>query len=336
MKAAVVAEGKQVKVVEKTLRPLKHGEALLNMQCCGVCHTDLHVKNGDFGDKTGVVLGHEGIGVVQEVGPGVTSLKIGDRASVAWFYQGCGHCEYCNSGNETLCREVKNSGYTVDGGMAEQCIVVADYAVKVPDGLDSAAASSVTCAGVTTYKAVKISNIRPGQWIAIYGLGGLGNLALQYAKNVFNARVIAVDINDEQLAFAKEMGADLTVNSLKQDAAKIIQEKTGGAHAAVVTAVAKSAFNSAVDALRAGGRLVAVGLPTASMDLNIPRLVLDGIEVVGSLVGTRQDLQEAFEFAAQGKVVPKVALRPIEDINKIFEEMEQGKITGRMVIDFSK
>lgn len=335
MKAAVVAQGQCVNVIEKTLRPLKHGEALLKMQCCGVCHTDLHVKNGDFGDKTGVILGHEGIGIVQEVGPGVTSLKPGDRASVAWFFQGCGHCEYCNSGNETLCREVKNSGYTVDGAMAEECIVVADYSVKVPDGLDSAAASSVTCAGVTTYKAVKVSNIRPGQWIAIYGLGGLGNLALQYAKNVFNARVIAVDINDDQLQFAREMGADLVINSRNEDAAKVIQEKVGGAHAAVVTAVAKAAFNSAVDALRAGGRLVAVGLPPEAMSLDIPRLVLDGIEVVGSLVGTRQDLVEAFEFAAQGKVVPKVTLRPIEDINEIFDEMQQGKIKGRMVIDLS-
>jgi len=335
MKAAVVAQGQRVNVTEKTLRPLKHGEALLKMQCCGVCHTDLHVKNGDFGDKTGVILGHEGIGIVQEVGPGVTSLKPGDRASVAWFFQGCGHCEYCNSGNETLCRDVKNSGYTVDGAMAEECIVVADYSVKVPDGLDSAAASSVTCAGVTTYKAVKVSNIRPGQWIAIYGLGGLGNLALQYAKNVFNARVIAVDINDEQLQFAREMGADLVINSRNEDAAKVIQEKVGGAHAAVVTAVAKVAFNSAVDALRAGGRLVAVGLPPEAMSLDIPRLVLDGIEVVGSLVGTRQDLVEAFEFAAQGKVVPKVTLRPIEDINQIFDEMQQGKIKGRMVIDLS-
>jgi propanol-preferring alcohol dehydrogenase len=327
MKAAVVAQGRRVEVVDKTLRPLKHGEALLKMQCCGVCHTDLHVKNGDFGDKTGVILGHEGIGIVQEVGPGVTSLKPGDRASVAWFFQGCGHCEYCNSGNETLCREVKNSGYTVDGGMAESCIVVADYSVKVPDGLDSAAASSITCAGVTTYKAVKI---------AIYGLGGLGNLALQYAKNVFNAKVIAIDVNDEQLRFASEMGADLVINSRSEDAAKIIQEKTGGAHAAVVTAVAKAAFNSAVDALRAGGRLVAVGLPPEAMSLDIPRLVLDGIEVVGSLVGTRQDLHEAFEFAAQGKVVPKVTLRPVEDINQIFDEMQEGKIKGRMVIDFSR
>jgi propanol-preferring alcohol dehydrogenase len=335
MKAAVVNKDHSVDVVEKTLRALEHGEALLQMECCGVCHTDLHVKNGDFGDKTGVILGHEGIGIVKKIGPGVTALKVGDRASVAWFFKGCGHCEYCTTGNETLCRQVVNAGYTADGGMAEECIVSADYAVKVPDGLESAAASSVTCAGVTTYKAVKVSGIQPGKWIAIYGLGGLGNLALQYAKNVFNAKVIAIDVNDLQLEFAAEMGADLTINMLKDDAAKIIQEKVGGAHAAVVTATAKSAFNSAVDAMRAGGRIVAVGLPSESMSLNIPRLVLDGIQVVGSLVGTREDLAEAFQFAAEGKVVPKVTKRPLGDINAIFREMEQGKIKGRMVIDFT-
>jgi propanol-preferring alcohol dehydrogenase len=303
------------------------------MECCGVCHTDLHVKNGDFGEVPGITLGHEGIGVVSAVGEGVTSLKVGDRASVAWFYQGCGHCEYCVSGNETLCRSVKNAGYSVDGGMAEECIVVADYAVKVPDGLDSFAASSITCAGVTTYKAVKISDIKPGQWIAIYGLGGLGNLALQYAKNVFNAKVIAIDVNDGQLEFAKQIGADLTINSKTQNAEEIIQQQTGGAHAAVVTAVAKAAFNSAVNAVRAGGKVVAVGLPPESMDLSIPRLVLDGIQVVGSLVGTREDLKEAFQFAAEGKVTPKVTKRPLGDINAIFDEMKAGTIRGRMVID---
>lgn len=335
MKAAVVTHDHQVKVVDKTLRPLKHGEALLKMHCCGVCHTDLHVVKGDFGDKPGVILGHEGVGVVTEVGPGVTSLKRGDRASVAWFFKGCGHCEYCNSGNETLCRGVLNAGFTADGGMAEECIVVADYAVKVPEGLDSATASSVTCAGVTTYKAVKVSGITPGKWLVIYGLGGLGNLALQYAKNVFNAKVIAVDVSDPQLQFAKEMGADIVINSRREDAAKAIQERVGGAHAAVVTAVAKAAFNSAVDAMRAGGCIVAVGLPPESMSLNIPRLVLDGIQVKGSLVGTREDLAEAFQFAAEGKVVPKVTLRPLEDINAIFQEMESGTIVGRMVVDFN-
>ncbi|OFI47483.1 alcohol dehydrogenase AdhP [Floricoccus penangensis] len=336
MKAAVVAKDKKVDVVEKELRPLNANEALLKMEYCGVCHTDLHVKDGDFGDVEGRVLGHEGIGRVVAVGNDVTSLKVGDRASVAWMYNACGHCEYCVEGNETLCRNVQNSGYSVDGGMAEECIVDADYAVKVPEDLDPAAASSVTCAGVTTYKAIKESNIRPGQWIAIYGLGGLGNLALQYAKNVFGAKVIGIDTNDAQLEFAKEFGADLLINPLKEDAAKVIQEKVGGAHAAVVTAVSKQAFNSAVDAVRAAGTIVAVGLPSESMDLNIPRLVLDGIIVKGSLVGTRQDLAEAFQFAAEGKVVPKYKTRKIEEINDIFDEMLSGKIQGRMVIDFSE
>lgn len=334
MKAIVVSKEHKPQVTEKTLRPLKYGEALLDMECCGVCHTDLHVTHADFGDVTGRVLGHEGIGVVKEVADGVTSLKVGDRASVAWFYEGCGHCEYCTSGRETLCRSVKNAGYSVDGGMAEECIVKADYAVKVPDGLSSEAASSITCAGVTTYKAIKESGIQLGQWIVISGLGGLGNLALQYAKKVFNAKVIAVDINDSQLEFAKQYGADITLNPKNEKVSEYIQEHLDGAHAAVVTAVAKSAFNDAVNAVRAGGTVVAVGLPTESMDLSIPRLVLDGIRVVGSLVGTRQDLKEAFQFGAEGLVVPKTQTRPMEDIQDIFTEMEEGKINGRMVIDF--
>lgn len=333
MKAIVAGEDKVAKVVEKTLRPLKPGEALLDMECCGVCHTDLHVLHQDYGNKSGVVLGHEGIGIVREVAEGVTSLKPGDRASVAWFFEGCGRCEYCTTGRETLCRSVKNAGYTADGGMSQEVIVTADYAVKVPEGLDPAPASSITCAGVTTYKAIKTSNIHPGEWILISGLGGLGNLALQYAKNVFCAKVIAVDINERQLEFAEKFGADLTVNPSKVDLGQFVQEKCGGAHAAVVTAVSKAAFDGAVDALRAGGRIAAVGLPTESMDLSIPRLVLDGIEVVGSLVGTRKDLEEAFQFGAEGKVVPQCQMRPMEDINDIFQEMVDGKIQGRMVID---
>ena len=336
---ALVLEKKGELALREIALPLDVGpdDVKIAIHTVGVCGSDVHYYThgaiGSYVVRAPMVLGHEASGTIIEIGANVRTLKVGDRASVAWFFEGCGHCEYCNTGNETLCRDVKNAGYSVDGGMAEECIVTADYAVKVPDGLDSAAASSITCAGVTTYKAVKISGIKPGQWIAIYGLGGLGNLALQYAKNVFNAKVIALDVNDEQLKLAASMGADLTINSRSEDAAKIVQEKTGGAHAAVVTAVAKAAFNSAVDAVRAGGRVVAVGLPPEAMSLDIPRLVLDGIQVVGSLVGTRQDLQEAFQFAAEGKVVPKVTMRPIEDINVIFKEMEQGQIRGRMVID---
>ena len=335
MKAAVVTQAcdGNVEIIEKDIRPLQANEALIEVEYCGVCHTDLHVAAGDYGDKPGRVLGHEGIGIVTQIADDVTALKVGDRVSIAWLFKACGACEYCNSGRETFCRTVLNAGYTADGGMATHCIVDADYAVKVPKGLDPAQASSITCAGVTTYKAIKVSGVRPGQWIAIYGAGGLGNLGVQYAKKVFGAHVIAVDINDDKLALAKEVGADLIINPTKDDAAKVIQEKVGGAHATVVTAVSKAAFNSAVDCVRAGGRVVAVGLPPESMNLSIPRIVLDGIEVVGSLVGTRQDLAEAFQFGAEGLVVPVVQKRTLAETAQIFQEMHEGKIQGRMVID---
>lgn len=183
MKAVVVNQASTgVEVVEHDLPKVGHGEALVKVEYCGVCHTDLHVAHGDFGQVPGRILGHEGIGIVEEIGEDVTSLRVGDRVSIAWFFEGCGHCEYCTTGRETLCRSVKNAGYSVDGGMSEYAIVTADYAVKVPEGLDPAQASSITCAGVTTYKAIKEAGAAPGQWIAVYGAGGLGNLAVQYAK----------------------------------------------------------------------------------------------------------------------------------------------------------
>ncbi|MCY7017893.1 alcohol dehydrogenase AdhP [Streptococcus sanguinis] len=338
MKAVVVnPEGTNVQLIEnKELRPLETGEALVDIEYCGVCHTDLHVAHGDFGKVPGRVLGHEGIGIVKEIAPDVKSLKVGDRVSVAWFFEGCGACEYCTTGRETLCRTVKNAGYSVDGGMAEQCIVAADYAVKVPEGLDPAQASSITCAGVTTYKAIKEAQLQPGQWTVIFGAGGLGNLAVQYAKKVFNAQVVAVDINNDKLALAKEVGADIVINGHEvEDVAALIQEKTGGAHYAVVTAVSKVAFNQAVDSVRAGGRVVAVGLPSEMMDLSIVKTVLDGIQVIGSLVGTRKDLEEAFQFGAEGLVVPVVQKRPVSDVLDVFDEMEAGTIQGRMVLDFT-
>ena len=338
MKAVVVnPEGTNVQLIEnKELRPLETGEALVDIEYCGVCHTDLHVAHGDFGKVPGRVLGHEGIGIVKEIAPDVKNLKVGDRVSVAWFFEGCGACEYCTTGRETLCRTVKNAGYSVDGGMAEQCIVTADYAVKVPEGLDPAQASSITCAGVTTYKAIKEAQLQPGQWTVISGAGGLGNLAVQYAKKVFNAHVVAVDINNDKLALAKEVGADIVINGHEvEDVAALIQEKTGGAHSAVVTAVSKVAFNQAVDSVRAGGRVVAVGLPSEMMDLSIVKTVLDGIQVIGSLVGTRKDLEEAFQFGAEGLVVPVVQKRPVSDAVDVFDEMEAGTIQGRMVLDFT-
>ena len=337
MKAAVINDPVDgyVTVKDVTLCDLKPGEALVDMEYCGLCHTDLHVAAGDFGEKPGRIIGHEGVGRVAKVAPGVTSLKVGDRVSIAWFFKGCGHCEYCLTGRETFCREVQNAGYTVDGAMAQQCIVAADYAVKVPEGLDPVEATSLTCAGVTVYKALKVADIKPGQWVSIVGAGGLGNLAVQFAHNVFGAHVVVVDGNDPKLEAAKENGAEVVINRHEVDSvAQAIQEKVGGVHAAVVTAVAASAFDQAVDSLRPDGKLVAVALPQGDMKLNIAKTVLDGIIVAGSLVGTRQDLAECFQFGAEGKVKPIVKTRKLAEINDMIQELKDNKVVGRNVVDF--
>lgn len=336
MKAVVVnQESTGVEVVDHALPQVGPGQALVKVEYCGVCHTDLHVAHGDFGQVPGRILGHEGIGIVTEIADDVTALKVGDRVSIAWFFEGCGYCEYCTTGRETLCRSVKNAGYSVDGGMSEYAVVSAEYAVKVPDGLDPAQASSITCAGVTTYKAIKEGGAAPGQWIAVYGAGGLGNLAIQYAKKVFNAHVVAIDINQDKLDLALEVGADFVINGREvEDVAGLIQEKTGGCHSACVTAVSKVAFNQAIDSVRAGGTVVAVGLPSETMDVSIVKTVLDGIKIIGSLVGTRKDLEEAFQFGAEGLVVPVVQKRPVAEAPAVFDEMEKGTIQGRMVLDF--
>ncbi|MFD1126110.1 alcohol dehydrogenase AdhP [Lentilactobacillus raoultii] len=338
MKAAVVRDPVDgyVDIKDVQLRPIHQGEALVKVEYCGLCHTDLHVAAGDFGEVPGRIIGHEGVGKVIQVADDVDNLKIGDRVSIAWFYRGCGHCEYCTTGRETLCRNVQNSGFSVDGAMAEQVIVPADYAVKVPDGLDPVQATSLTCAGVTMYKALKVGQTRPGQWVEVVGAGGLGNLAVQFAHNVFGAHVVAVDGNEDKLNAAKENGADITINRHDPDVAEQIQKKVGGVHNAQITAVTTEAFTTSVNALRPDGRLVAVALPKGDMALNIDKTVLDGIQVAGSLVGTRQDLAETFQFGAEGKVKPIVKTRRLDEVNDIIDEMKQNKIVGRMVVDFTK
>ncbi|GAF35994.1 alcohol dehydrogenase [Lentilactobacillus farraginis DSM 18382 = JCM 14108] len=269
MKAAVVRDPVDgyVDIKDVQLRPIHQGEALVKVEYCGLCHTDLHVAAGDFGKVPGRIIGHEGVGRVIQVADDVDNLKIGDRVSIAWFYKGCGHCEYCTTGRETLCRNVQNSGFSVDGAMAEQVIVPANYAVKVPEGLDPVEATSLTCAGVTMYKALKVGQTRPGQWVEVVGAGGLGNLAVQFAHNVFGAHVIAVDGNEDKLNAAKENGADITINRHDPDVAEQIQKKVGGVHNAQITAVTTEAFTTSVNALRPDGRLVAVALPKGDMRL---------------------------------------------------------------------
>ncbi|MEO1871400.1 alcohol dehydrogenase AdhP [Cobetia amphilecti] len=335
MKAAVVREFGAPLVIEEVAVPRPgRGEILVEIAASGVCHTDLHAAHGDWPVKPNppFIPGHEGVGTIAAVGEGVTHVKEGDRVGVPWLYSACGHCEHCLGGWETLCESQQNTGYSVNGGFAQFTLADAGYVGRLPDSVGFVEIAPVLCAGVTVYKGLKMTDTRPGQWVVISGIGGLGHMAVQYAR-AMGLNVAAVDVDDAKLELARRLGATVTVNAMKEDPASVIKREIGGAHGALVTAVSPKAFDQAQNMLRRGGTLVLNGLPPGDFPLPIFSTVLNGITVRGSIVGTRQDLQEALDFAAEGKVAATVQTGKLEDINDIFGRMIDGKIEGRIVLD---
>jgi propanol-preferring alcohol dehydrogenase len=337
MKAAVVTSFTEpLEIQERPVPEPGPGQVLVRIEASGLCHTDIHAAHGDWPVKPTppCVPGHEGVGVVEKVGPGVTHRAVGDRVALPWLGHACGHCDHCVSGWETLCEEQQNTGYSIDGGFAEYAVADATYAVPVPDGVSSYDAAPLTCAGVTTYKAIKVAHVRPSERVAIFGVGGLGHLALQYARLV-GGTVIAVDVEDEKLRLATELGADHVVNAAETDPVAAI-EALGGADVAVVLAVMPSVFEQAFASLRRGGRLVCVGLPPETdgpMSLPIFPTVLTGISVIGSIVGTRQDLAEVFELHALGRTRVVAESRKLDDVNAAIDDVLAGRAPARLVFE---
>ena len=334
MKAAVINEFKGKLTIEERPKPqVGAKDVLVKVHACGVCHTDLHACHGDWPVKPTLPLvpGHEGVGEIVEIGAEIHHLKLGDRVGIPWLYSACGQCDYCLEGRETLCLEQQNAGYSIDGSFAEYCLANGEYVVKVPDGLSSVDAAPLFCAGVTTYKALKVSEVKPGQWMAIVGVGGLGHLAIQYAV-AMGMKVIAVDTGQEKMALAKKLGAVHCIDFMQDKPSEKIKELIGGVHGVVCTAASKVAFEESYRSVRRGGTFVLVGLPPEEMPVPIFDTVLNGIKLVGSIVGTRKDLKECLQFAADGKVKAIIEVKSMNDINEIFSDMEQGEITGRVVI----
>ena len=335
MKAAVVrAFGEPLTIDEVPVPTPGPGEVLVKVVASGVCHTDLHAADGDWPVKPTLpfVPGHEGAGIVAAVGPGVTHLKEGDPVGVAWLHDACGTCEYCITGWETLCEAQHNSGYTVDGAFAEYVVGSAGYIGRLPDRPDFAAMAPILCAGVTTYKGIKETDTRPGQWLAISGVGGLGHLAVQYAK-AMGLHVAALDVSEGKLALARSLGAELTVDAKAPDAVQqILTQTDGGAHGVLVTAVSPSAFAQALRIVRRKGTVSLVGLPPGEFPAPIFDVVLKRITIRGSIVGTRQDLAEAIAFAAEGKVRAHIHEVPLEDVNRVLQDLKAGTINGRIVL----
>jgi alcohol dehydrogenase, propanol-preferring len=335
VRAAVVPAFGQSLVIED--RPIPEpgpGQVVVRMEASGLCHTDIHAANGDWPVTPTVpfVPGHEGVGIVTAVGDGVTSSQIGERVAVPWLGYACGTCKYCLTGWETLCPSQQNTGYSVDGCYAEYFLAQAAFAMPVPAGIDPRVAAPLTCAGVTTYKAIKVGNVRPGDLVVVSGVGGLGHLAVQYAK-IFGGTVAAVDITDEKLKLASELGADIVIDARDEDPAEVLRQH-GGADVAIGLAVDDRSFAKAYAGLRRGGRLVLVALP-ASGTLSIPVFdtVLNGTSVIGSIVGTRADLIDVFALHAAGRTRVSYETRPLAYVNEAIAEVLQGKAKARLVLE---
>src|SRR5262252_8654210 len=325
MKAAVVRElGKPLVIEEVPLPQPNETQILVRIAATGICHTDLHAVKGDWPVKPEppFIPGHEGVGTVVATGRSVRGVKEGDRVGIPWLHTACGYCAFCRTGWETLCGSQLNSGYSVNGSFAEYALADPDYVGRLPDSLEWGPAAPILCAGVTVYKGLKETEVRPGEWVVISGIGGLGHMAVQYAK-AMGMHVAAVDVHPEKLELAKSLGAEIALNALASDVAGELQKMIHGAHGALVTAVSPKAFEQAFDMLRSRG----------TMSLPIFNMVLKRITVRGSIVGTRQDLEEALAFAGSGAVSAHFSWDKLENINDIFARMEEGKIDGRIVVN---
>jgi alcohol dehydrogenase, propanol-preferring len=336
MKAAVVSQlGRPLQIEDLPVPDPGPGQILVRMEASGLCHTDIHAARGDWPVKPTApfIPGHEGVGIVEKLGPGVTERNEGDRVALPWLGHACGACGYCAGGWETLCLQQQNTGYSINGALAEYAVADARYAVPVPANVRPVDAAPLTCAGVTTYKAVKLARITPSERVGVFGVGGLGHLAVQYADLV-GGHVIGIDVEEDKLRLATSLGAREVVDARQPSAADRLRD-LGGLDVAIVLAATPSAFAQAFGALRRGGRLVCVGLPAdGRLDLPIFDLVLGGISVIGSIVGTRQDLAEVFALHAEGRTVVISETRKIDEINVAMEDVLAGNVPARVVFEF--
>ncbi len=334
MKAAILHEpGSPLAIEEREIPRAARGEILLKVKACGICHTDLHIVGGEWPPpRLPLIPGHEVVGEVAELGDGVGNFKLGDRVGIGWIYRTCDHCEFCGSDRERYCSEYTATGYMVDGGFCEYIKVPASHAVPLPRELDFAAAAPLYCAGLTAYRAIKISGLGTGETVAVWGAGGLGQCAIQIAKAV-GARVVVADIAHEKLEIARRLGADITLDASRESPGEIISAQ-GGVHVALCLAPSERVIAEAFEALRPCGALVLVGLPPGTFTLPVIACVRKGVRILSCAVGTRRDMREVLALAASGKLKCVVETCRLEQINDVLASMRDGKLAGRTVIEF--
>jgi propanol-preferring alcohol dehydrogenase len=336
MKAAVLHAFKTPLSLEEVAQPeIVADEVLIKVEVCGVCHSDLHVADGDWTQlasivKKPLILGHEIVGRVVEQGAAVQGVQMGERVGVPWVQWTCGQCEFCFEGNENLCVRQRITGVMVDGGYAEFAKAPASHVVKIPETLSSEQAAPLLCAGVTVHRALKQAKIRAGQRLAVFGVGGLGHIAIQIGRAA-GAEVSAIDISEEKLALAKSLGAVRTLNVATSDVVKEVRG-SGGVHIALVTSAAKSAYDMAFYCVRPTGTLLAVGLPAKEISFPPILMAAGEIQIKASAVGTREDLREVLAMGAAGVVHCHVTTRPLAEIQQTLAQLRRGEVSGRAMI----
>lgn len=336
MKAAVLRNFKAPLSLEEVERPIPGPEeVLIQIEACGACHSDLHIVDGDWPQLSGIVKrplipGHEIVGKVVEVGSAVQELRERDRVGVPWIHWTCGECELCRSGFENLCPKQKITGVTVDGGFAEFIKAPASHALKIPENLSAVEAAPLFCAGLTVYRALKQAGPISGKRLAVFGIGGLGHLAVQLARS-FGADVTAVDLSEEKLEIAKQCGAETVFNASTTEVVKQVRRQ-GGVHVALVSSAAKAAYDMAFQCVRPTGTLLVVGLPAEN--ICFPPILMSAreIHIQASAVGTRQDLRDVLALGSEGKLRCQTACRPLSEVNEVLDLLRSGKISGRVVL----
>ncbi len=324
-------KGAPFELVERELPQPGPGEVRVKVQACGVCHSDSIAKERLLpGIRYPIVPGHEVAGVIDAIGNGVIGWTAGTRVGVGWFGGACGRCEPCRRGEQVYCRKLRIPGINYDGGYADAMVAPADALALIPDELSAVEAAPLLCAGVTTYNALRESGARPGDLVAILGIGGLGHLGVQFAAKM-GFHTVAIARGTEKETLAKQLGAHIYLNSETQNVAAELT-KLGGAKAILATVTNAKAMSAVIPGLAVQGRLIVVGVGRDPIEVSASDLIGGGRTVVGHASGTSMDSQDTLAFSALSGVRPTIETVPLERAADAYDKMMRNEARFRMVL----
>jgi propanol-preferring alcohol dehydrogenase len=334
MKAALLTKYGNLLEITEVPRPVPNAdEVLVKIEASGVCFTDVHIMKGEHASPNPLplIMGHEGVGRVVELGSDGGRLKVGDRVGIGYVFGACGHCRECLTGGENYCPDFDATGFSVSGCFAEYVVMRQEWANRIPKGISPIEAAPLMCAGAAAYASHKKTGVQAGDTLAIFGLGGLGQYAIQIAK-LCGVRVIAVDISEEKLATAKALGADETVVANENAGAAI--QALGGAHGCVNFAPVGATWPLMLAACAPRATIVLTAVPADQLAFYTYEVVERGIKVIGSSASNRQEMNELLALAAGGNVKGVINTMPFEQINEALSSLIEGRTDGRTVLDF--